>query len=271
MNWVYLIYIYTLRPNSHFSSSKSIRFVITVPNFLLLLIRGHIGGVDDLSITIQERDALIHHEIADEDLVKAVEPLSEGEEPGEDEEESLKNVDDDHGAEEELDGEGVDQAVNSGLSLGVHLLEADVFLVEVGAEVAAVEDGEVEEEGGGDGAFPAVLVDEELAEEGDAEVEGDGHGGLHAEEEAVGDDEHDGGEPRHRVVEETGHEEDRPVCVGDDGEEEPELRQPRLVVAAQRPHFLSRPQTFVEEEGRWRRRRWWWWWINVWWCSLGLI
>lgn len=145
------------------ASSKSIRFVITVANFVVVIL---IGGVDDLSITIHEGNALIHHEIADEDLVK---PVSEGEEPGEDEEESLKNVDDDHGAEEELDGEGVDQ-VNGGLSL-----EADVFLVEVGAEVAAVEDGEVEEEGGGDGALPPVLVDQELAEEGDAEVEGDGH------------------------------------------------------------------------------------------------
>lgn len=144
-------------------------------------------------------------------------------------------MDDDHRPKQELHRQRMYQVIDRRLPLRMHLLQPDVLLVQVGAEVAAVEDGEVEEEGGGDGALPAVVLDggdERLAEEGDAEVEGDGHGGLDAEEEAVGDDEEDGGEPGGRVVEEAGHEEDGAVRVRDDGEEEPELRQPWLVVAA---------------------------------------
>lgn len=144
-------------------------------------------------------------------------------------------MDDDHRPKEELHRQRMYQVVDRRLPLGVHLLQPDVLLVQVGAEVAAVEDGEVEEERGGDGALPAVVLDggdERLAEEGDAEVKGDRHCRLDAEEEAVGDDEDDGGEPGDRVVEEAGHEEDGAVRVGDDGEQEPELRQPWLVVAA---------------------------------------
>lgn len=136
-------------------------------------------------------------------------------------------MDDDHCPKQELHRQRMYQIVDRRLPLRVHLLQPDVLLVQEGAEVAAVEDGEVEEECGGDGALPAVVLDggdERLAEQRDAEVEGDWHGGLNAEEEAVGDDEDDGGEPGDGVVQEARHEEDGAVRVGDDGEEEPELR-----------------------------------------------
>lgn len=80
--------------------------------------------------------------------------------------------------------------------------------MQICAEIAAVEDGEVEEERGGDGEFPAVVFegsDEELAKQGNAEVESDGHGDFDAEKETVGDYEDNSGEPRNRVIQESGH------------------------------------------------------------------
>ncbi|KAL2226107.1 UNVERIFIED_CONTAM: hypothetical protein Sindi_1969400 [Sesamum indicum] len=228
--------MYFLGIHTYQNGEASMKFLFAETGLSLFLIGRGVLSSNHLSVTIQESNALVHHEIADENLVEPVEAFAEGEKPGEKKEEALENVDDDHGTEEELDGERVYEVVNGGLFLGMHLLQPEVLLMQMGAEIAAVEDGEVEEESGGEGEFPAVGSDEELAEEGNAEVEGNGHGDLDAEEETVGDYEEDGGEPGKGEFQEAGHEENRAVGVGDDGEEKPKLGQPWLVGAVQRCH-----------------------------------
>lgn len=174
------------------------------------------GGINDLSITIQESDTLVHHEIPNKNLIKLVKSFAKGKEPRENKEKTLKNVDDDHYAEEELDREGVDEVINGGFFVGMHMFQPNIFLMQIGAEIAAMKDGEIEEECGGDGEFPTVGDEEELTEERDAEVKGNGHRNFHAEEETVHYYEDDSGKPRYRVFQEPGHEKNRPVRVGDD-------------------------------------------------------
>lgn len=91
--------MYMLLP---FFSLECISFLKTGP--LLFLIRRHIRCGNDLSITIQERNTLVYHEIPNKNLVELVKPFAKREKPGENKEESLENVHHNHGPEQELHG-----------------------------------------------------------------------------------------------------------------------------------------------------------------------